>query len=547
MRPTYVVVARSIAVYRLPMRNTNTLITAVLLPWLLATGPCEPDPSPSPTRLDHNDGDDRDDGVDPGRRCSVSADCRGGEVCEDERCVRVCSTNDDCDDPAQPLCGETGRCLACLVDDDCDDDRRCEQGQCAEPACRDDVDCDGGFICDGGVCAPIEPCEEGTRCFDERTVATCSDGQLELRVCPLDERCVEALGVCQPEENPAVCTEPRCLDDDTAVLCVLGVPVENDCDVDEVCRDGACEPFTCEPQCGVRECGPDPLCGQSCGSCANECTVDGRCVVVEPGVTARVTVRVTGVGDDGASLFVARGASGDLCNVDTCFFGTCDASNGIRPEWDGVPGPSSGDPVLSSTNTTREITFVAAGPSQTWRVGAHNGANPQSLTINVIVDGVTRFGRTRTVGREQMWEGITIRFDGESVSFPAVVDQFSDGFSCGGEVCTADIDCTTPFSCEPVSTSTFAPVSVCLECGSSTECGAQQECREGRCIEDPADRGRDQACVRDVECRDVLSCVDGRCAEPCSYLLCLITSDGCCEATGGECQFNDVCSAPPGP
>lgn len=50
------------------------------------------------------------------------------------------------------------------------------------------------------------------------------------------------------------------------------------------CPSGhACNPAgqcVCQPACSDRECGPDPVCGESCGSCppGHACTADGNCV-----------------------------------------------------------------------------------------------------------------------------------------------------------------------------------------------------------------------------------------------------------------------------
>ncbi len=39
----------------------------------------------------------------------------------------------------------------------------------------------------------------------------------------------------------------------------------------------------CVPSCGSRVCGPDPVCGASCGSCAGTCTADGTCSTTASG------------------------------------------------------------------------------------------------------------------------------------------------------------------------------------------------------------------------------------------------------------------------
>ncbi|MCC6750644.1 MAG: hypothetical protein IT371_23505 [Deltaproteobacteria bacterium] len=50
--------------------------------------------------------------------------------------------------------------------------------------------------------------------------------------------------------------------------------------------DAKCRPTTpscAVPQCGERVCGPDPVCGLSCGACeAGSCTASGQCVVTPP-------------------------------------------------------------------------------------------------------------------------------------------------------------------------------------------------------------------------------------------------------------------------
>jgi hypothetical protein len=48
------------------------------------------------------------------------------------------------------------------------------------------------------------------------------------------------------------------------------------------CAGGACDasvtaPDGCIPSCADRECGPDPVCGLPCGSCADGACADGRC------------------------------------------------------------------------------------------------------------------------------------------------------------------------------------------------------------------------------------------------------------------------------
>jgi hypothetical protein len=83
------------------------------------------------------------------------------------------------------------------------------------------------------------------------------------------------------------------------------------------CVDGVCE--GCEPDCGDRECGPDPRCGHSCGECLgcdNQpdpglCMEDGTCAVVCcPDCTGRQC------GDDGCGGACGSCDPGCSCNPD---------------------------------------------------------------------------------------------------------------------------------------------------------------------------------------------------------------------------------------
>ena len=63
------------------------------------------------------------------------------------------------------------------------------------------------------------------------------------------------------------------------------------CSTGEVCNAArVCQP-TCVPACGSRTCGLDPICGTSCGNCAGSatCSTQGQCVVVcKPDCAGRI-------------------------------------------------------------------------------------------------------------------------------------------------------------------------------------------------------------------------------------------------------------------
>ena len=57
--------------------------------------------------------------------------------------------------------------------------------------------------------------------------------------------------------------------------------VDTDCQAGWVCTPGGkCVESSCTKDCAGRECGPDPECGESCGTCGQNqtCNVDGVCI-----------------------------------------------------------------------------------------------------------------------------------------------------------------------------------------------------------------------------------------------------------------------------
>lgn len=165
-------------------------------------------------------GDDGD--PPPGDACTTSADCRGGLVCVDERCV-VDTTRD-----AGP--GDAGEAR-------CDDGRdRCGAGSgatccapeqvCLDNACADD--CGARLRCAGACCEAAQECvedrcvvecaDEANRCGDLGELC-CSEGQACLGdacvtlgdacastdECEIDEICLTAVMACVPRDAVEVC------------------------------------------------------------------------------------------------------------------------------------------------------------------------------------------------------------------------------------------------------------------------------------------------------------------------------------------------------
>jgi hypothetical protein len=122
------------------------------------------------------------------------------------------------------------------------DDRGICIPDCSSATCLSPKDTCGGEC--PGVCARGEPgCKDSIHCQVEFTCIGYADGTTTC----LPSSC--AFTILMP---------PRC-----------GSP-EAEC--------GKCP--ECTPQCENRECGPDPNCGQSCGTCAGEkfCSTFGTCL-----------------------------------------------------------------------------------------------------------------------------------------------------------------------------------------------------------------------------------------------------------------------------
>lgn len=91
------------------------------------------------------------------------------------------------------------------------------------------------------------------------------------------------------------------------------------------CDDGECAP--CQPDCQDLECGDDPLCGESCGSCSDVdvCTDAGQCNEADSWLTIDIDgqeLHGTGtyaaqydVSHDRANLSLAGPATSDMANI----------------------------------------------------------------------------------------------------------------------------------------------------------------------------------------------------------------------------------------
>ena len=154
--------------------------------------------------------------------------------------------------------------------------------------------CDPGYRCEGGACVPVEMTGA---CNNEDDLAALAEAEpfAVAQACVLDAGCDndhECLSACIADQTGvsedcslcwgdlALCGVDHCL-----LICYLD-PEGDDCTgcLNDLCKPAfeTCAGITwdfCVPDCTDLECGPDPICGQSCGECpATHYCEHGRCV-----------------------------------------------------------------------------------------------------------------------------------------------------------------------------------------------------------------------------------------------------------------------------
>jgi len=157
------------------------------------------------------------------------------------------------------LVGVSFFCLGIFILQACSSEDR----QTCEPGRQLECDCPGGVkgvqIClnDGSGWGECDcPCEKD-----------CTG-----RDCGPDPVCGESCGNC--DSNQTCSAAGKC-------ECEFASCGETCCAQGQVCANNAC----CTPDCGVRECGLDPVCNSSCGECLpdEDCNINGQCVPSVPG------------------------------------------------------------------------------------------------------------------------------------------------------------------------------------------------------------------------------------------------------------------------
>ncbi len=218
-------------------------------------------------------------------RCPEEEDCDDGSDCtidslSGQDCMARCEheaitvfVDDDgcCPEGAGPE--DDSDCGACENECSASGDTECTDGSLR--TCLSDqrgclywgeyVDCPDK-ACDGDVCSGCTPDCANMECGMDPVCGSscgeCSDGK----------ECEDGQCVCVPD------TTTGCYDGDVYHFDSCGNPGDKLTDCSYGCSDGQCD--NCTPNCNGLECGPDPVCGISCGQCdvGQDCNMAGQCI-----------------------------------------------------------------------------------------------------------------------------------------------------------------------------------------------------------------------------------------------------------------------------
>jgi len=284
-------------------------------------------------------------------QCLADDDCAGSTpVCNQNHTCEACTDDDDCPDPAEPICGSSGACVQCTLTDmtlcggttpvcdddagvcepcatdaDCtDSDPACmESGACGECSKTNTAACEGLVpVCnhEHGVCVPCATdadCPELTpACLESGACVECSDTN-QTACGELTPVCDLATWTCEPCQEDSECPAqmPLCLSSGKCVEC-----------------EDATQCPTNAPVCQL----PDGICvncdTNEAGECV-ECTADADCGELTSGVVCNGTTCVPG----------CRGTNGNTCVSEDWVCTSVDNTIGECEEATMGTGGSGGD------------------------------------------------------------------------------------------------------------------------------------------------------------------------------------------------------------
>lgn len=489
----------------------------------------------------------------------LTVPCRSGQFCEAGVCRnQVCPPDSrSCVGNQRVLCNAEGSGFeteSCA--DDCASEHgcSCSAGECVARICTPDSGqcvatglrrcnasgtgwsspeaCDD--ICVGGACVS-STCTAGATQCSGAILLTCNALGTGYEVTD----CGAASRVCRTEGNTSSCVDRactpdavRCSADNTAILaCDASGTSESrePCESDQRCDRGVCVDIPCVPDCSGRSCGPDPVCGQSCGGCAGTCTAAGECQVPQNGgLEVRLSWSPSTVDLD---LYLVK-ESGNACDATTCYHGTC-TQDATRPDWDGSGGLSSGDPALSFgaggiSGPGPETITLLAPQNVVYIAGVHyasSGSSSAMATVTFKRNGQTLGTVTRTLATGELWKGMAVDLSQPSPTpSSGTVEGTFQG--CSGMSCTGDQECPSGMYC-----SFIIPTIASGTCAAG--CRSHADCPNGRC-------NASHACVASAAgwgapCTQTSNCEAG--------LYCSLLAQTCQEycATVGPCLGDPTC------
>lgn len=486
--------------------------------------------------------------------------CRSGQFCDSGVCRnQVCAPqSESCVGNQRIVCNSDGSSFetrSCAENCQGTHGCTCVSGACVERTCTPDAgQCVGTGVrtCNSGGTgwSSPEPCEDvcvGGSCVSSTCTAgetQCSGAQL-LTCNPLGTGyeitdCASTNQVCVGGAGPAACAARVCTPD--ALRCESGggavlvcnasgtVETREPCADGQACDQGLCLEIPCVPDCSGRSCGPDPVCGQSCGGCAGTCTGGGQCQIPQnQGLEVRLSWTPSTVDLD---LYLVKEA-GSACDASTCYHGTC-TNDATRPDWDGSGDLSDGDPALTFgpggiSGPGPEVIRLLTPQGVVYIAGVHYASSGSASAMATVTfkRGTQTLGTVnRTLAAGEWWKAISIDMSQPSPTpNPGTVEGTIAG--CSGMSCAVDTECPSGMFCNSVIPG--LPAGNC-----AVGCRTSADCTTGVCngnhVCSTSAAGWGSPCSASADCAAGLYCsiFAQTCQEYCSGVGACLSDPTCC-------------------
>ena len=250
-----------------------------------------------------------------------------------------------------------------------------------------------------------------------------------------------------------------------------------------------CTNETCTPDCSGRECGPDPLCGESCGTCTPGSCENGACVEVSEDAPVIVQFTSNQVDLDQNGTLLLSAIVTDPQGVDDVIGGTLESPNGAlyasfaTSASEGAYSATLTWPVIHqveplSFEESRELILIAKFFDQ--------AANAVTAEIRVTLRCAD--------SDEDACDAQCFNRQTDASHCGACDRMCADGGSCQGGEC----QCAEDEDCQPA---TLCRAGICVPgCRADHDCPDAAFCSDGSCLD--GCRG-DASCAEDELCDKV--------------------------------------------